>query len=145
MDYSYENNKKKRLKNILPKSGSYDFNNNNNNNSNNNIKPLTENGTIRLKETRLNSLPSQPLPMSHTKLSDSKFDLNSSFFGKIFPKYRRTLAGIPLLCLAYLSAIYTMVKFYIFYFLYILIYIINVIFYLAFLWCHFYSKHLSNN
>ena len=111
MDYSYENNKKKRLKNILPKSGSYDFNNNNNSN-NNNVKPLTENGTIKLKETRINSLPSQPLPMSHTKLSDSKFDLNSSFFGKIFPKYRRTLAGIPLLCLAYLSAIYTMVILY---------------------------------
>lgn len=112
MDYSYENNKKKRLKNILPKSGSYDFNNNNNSNNNNNVKPLTENGTIKLKETRINSLPSQPLPMSHTKLSDSKFDLNSSFFGKIFPKYRRTLAGIPLLCLAYLSAIYTMVILY---------------------------------
>ena len=128
MDYNNENYKSlktiKRLKNILPKSGSYDFNNNFNINEKNGT-------TIELKETRLNSFQHQHhnLDYKHNNnhniglakkqlsskftdanMHDSVFNTNSKLFGKMFPRYRRTLAGIPIICLTYFSAIYTMVS-----------------------------------
>jgi hypothetical protein len=116
MDFNNEKYKSlkniKRLKNILPKSGSYDFNNNFNLNEKNGT-------TIELKETRLSShkhhnhnigVAKKPPSSKFTTMHDSTFNTNSKLFGKMFPKYRRTLAGIPILCLTYFSAIYTMVS-----------------------------------
>ena len=105
MEYSYENsksNKIKLLKNIIPKSGSYDFNN---------TLLTTDNATLTMKHKnkKLNMNNRKMSFQTAVKLPASKFDLNTSFFGKIFPKYKRSLVGVPLLCLAYFSAVYTMV------------------------------------